>query len=264
MPRGPWWNGMGNLARGARSEHDEESNARQAMVVVFLGAIVPSQSLTSVAAMKCLVASAPEKGQARPRRRDCEVIANRAEPGKIQKLEEVCHGQTEKVYFRAVAEQQPEPSTAQETAAAVRRRLGRVDRRAPQRGRHRCWQSKSLCVRTTGAGSDAGAGVRKLDGGFAQHGGMVEILRHHHRSDAIHRRVLDCDLRSTGAGGIRGIPGECARDQESAGTQERRTRVPVAEEVTYLWAAAQIVSAAGADPRGAHVVATAEPGSGRL
>jgi CheY-like chemotaxis protein len=86
MPRGPWWNGMGNLARGARSEHDEESHARQAMVVVFLGAIVPSQSLTSVAAMKCLVASAPEKGQARPRRRDCEVIANRAEPGKIQKL----------------------------------------------------------------------------------------------------------------------------------------------------------------------------------
>ena len=41
MPRGPWWNGMGNLARGARSEHDEESHARQAMVVVFLGAIVP-------------------------------------------------------------------------------------------------------------------------------------------------------------------------------------------------------------------------------
>ena len=32
---------MGNLARGARAEHDGESHARQAMVVVFLGAIVP-------------------------------------------------------------------------------------------------------------------------------------------------------------------------------------------------------------------------------
>jgi hypothetical protein len=65
----------------------------------------PSRSLTSVAAMEYLVAScALKKGQARPRRRDCEVIANRAEPGKIQKLGEVCHGQTEKVYFRAVAE----------------------------------------------------------------------------------------------------------------------------------------------------------------
>jgi len=27
-----------------------------------------------------------KKSQARPRRRDCEVIANRAEPGQIQKL----------------------------------------------------------------------------------------------------------------------------------------------------------------------------------
>src|SRR5260370_17469024 len=193
----------------------------------------------------------PEKGQARPRWRDCEVGSNRAEPGKIQKLEEVCHGQTEKVYFRAVAEQQPEPSAAQESAAAVRRRLGRVDRRAPQRGWRRCWQSQSLRVRPTGAGSDAGAGVWKLDGGFAPHGGMVESLRDHHRSDAIHRGVLDCDLRSTGAGRVRGVPGECAWDQEPAGTQERRPRGPVATEVTYLWAAAQLVSANGADPRGA-------------
>ena len=51
----------------------------------FLVPLCPSQSLTSVAAMECLVASWPAKGQARPRRRDCEVIANRAEPGKIQK-----------------------------------------------------------------------------------------------------------------------------------------------------------------------------------
>src|SRR5260370_18545376 len=115
-----------------------------------------------------------EKGQARHRRRDCEVIAKRAEPGKIQKLEEVCHGQTEKVYFRAVAEQQPEPSAAQEIAAAVRRRLGRVDRRAPQRGWHRCWQSQSLRVRPTGPGSDAGDEGRQLDGGFALHVAMVE------------------------------------------------------------------------------------------
>src|ERR1019366_5761896 len=120
--------------------------------------------------------------------------------------------------------------------------------RARQRGRRRCRQCKSLCVRTTGPGSDAGAGVRKLDGGFTPHGGMAEILRDHHRCDAIDRGVLDCDLRSTGAGRVRCVPGECARDQESAGTQERRTRVPVAEEVTYLWAAAQIVSAAGTDP----------------
>src|SRR5260370_34723468 len=109
----------------------------------------------------------PEKGQARPRRRDCEVIANRAEPGKIQKLEEVCHGQTEKVYFRAVAEQQPEPSAAQEIAAAVRRRLRPVDRRPPQRGWQRCWQSQSLRVRATGAGSDAGARGTELACRFA-------------------------------------------------------------------------------------------------
>jgi len=37
--------------------------------------------MTSVAAKNCLVASWPEKGQARPRQRDCVGIANRAEPG---------------------------------------------------------------------------------------------------------------------------------------------------------------------------------------
>src|SRR5260370_8220201 len=113
-----------------------------------------------------------EKGQARHRRRDCEVIAKRAEPGKIQKLEEVCHGQTEKVYFRAVAEQQPEPSAAQEIAAAVRRRLGRVDPRAPQRGWRRCWQSQSLRGRPPGAGPHPGPGPSNLTVAFAPPRGM--------------------------------------------------------------------------------------------
>jgi hypothetical protein len=69
----------------------ERSMMKKAMLgklwsLFFLVPLCPSQSLTSVAAMKCLVASVPQKGQARPRRRDCEVIANRAEPGKNPKL----------------------------------------------------------------------------------------------------------------------------------------------------------------------------------
>lgn len=64
-----------------------------------LALLCPSRSLTSVAAMECLVASGLEKGQARPRRRDCEVIANRAEPGKSRTIREYAMAKRKKSTF---------------------------------------------------------------------------------------------------------------------------------------------------------------------
>src|SRR5471030_2174907 len=93
-----WRNGMGNLARVAQA-YAGGSHARQAMVVFPLVPLCPSQSMTSVAAMECLVASGPEKGQARPRRRDCEVIANRAEPGKSKNYKEYAMAKRKKSTF---------------------------------------------------------------------------------------------------------------------------------------------------------------------
>jgi hypothetical protein len=78
---------QGNFALARAIVEHWTSHARQAMVVRFLVPLCPSESLTSVAAIHCLVASCPEKGQARPRWRDCEVIANRAEPGKFKSKE---------------------------------------------------------------------------------------------------------------------------------------------------------------------------------
>jgi len=50
------------------------------MVVTALVPLCPSFSLTSVAAIQCLVASGPgEQGAVRPRWRVCELIADRAE-----------------------------------------------------------------------------------------------------------------------------------------------------------------------------------------
>ena len=52
------------------------------MVHNILVPLCPSESLTLVVAVDCLVASlALQKSQARPRRKACLVIANRAEPG---------------------------------------------------------------------------------------------------------------------------------------------------------------------------------------
>jgi mono/diheme cytochrome c family protein len=83
----PGSNEQGNFALARAIVEHWTSHARQAMVVRFLVPSCPSQSLISVAAIHCLVASCPAKGQARPRRRDCEVIANRAEPGKSKSKE---------------------------------------------------------------------------------------------------------------------------------------------------------------------------------
>ena len=83
----PGSNEQGNFALARAIVEHWTSQARQAMVVRFLVPLCPSESLTSVAAIHCLVASCPEKGQARPRRRDCEAIANRAEPGKSKSKE---------------------------------------------------------------------------------------------------------------------------------------------------------------------------------
>ena len=78
---------QGNFAFARAIVEHWTSQARQAMVVRFLVPLCPSESLISVAAIHCLVASCPEKGQARPRWRDCEAIANRAEPGKSKSKE---------------------------------------------------------------------------------------------------------------------------------------------------------------------------------
>src|SRR5436190_14505979 len=84
-----------------------------------------------------------------------------------------------------------------------------TDDRASSRSRYRYRERESLCGGTTGPGSGAGTRVRKLDGGFASHGAMVEILRGKNRSHAVHRSVVDCSLRCAGTGRVRGLSGKC-------------------------------------------------------
>src|SRR6516225_10236490 len=64
---------------------------------------------------------------------------------------------------------------------------------------------------------------------------MAEGLRHPHGSYAVHGSVLDRRAGSTGTSGTEGVSGECTGDEKSAGTQERRARVAVADETAHTY-----------------------------
>src|SRR6202050_4973515 len=93
---------------------------------------------------------------------------------------------------------------------------------------------------------------------------MAEVLRHWHGGDTVYWGVLDRLARDPGRAWDRGLPGQCARDQESAGAQERCAGVSMADETAHLRIAAEFLPAAGRDSGGAHRLAAARPvGAGR-
>jgi hypothetical protein len=89
--------------------------------------------------------------------------------------------------------------------------------------------------------------------------GMAEELRHWHGGHAVHGGVLDRSAGSAGSSGTGSVSGECAGNDESAGAQERRARVSVADEAAHLWFAGEFLSAAGGDPDDPDDLAAAEP-----
>src|SRR6187402_3151141 len=84
---------------------------------------------------------------------------------------------------------------------------------------------------------------------------MVEALWNRDGSDAIDGRLLAAVVRDSGAERYRGVSGERAAYQESAGAQDGRARVPMADEIAHLRVAEQFFSAAGEDSDPAHVLA---------
>jgi len=54
------------------------------------------------------------------------------------------------------------------------------------------------------------------------------------------------------------VLGECAGDEESAGTQKRRAGESMADEAAHLWTVAQFVPAAAGDPYDANVLTAAQ------
>src|SRR5436309_4679488 len=63
---------------------------------------------------------------------------------------------------------------------------------------------------------------------------MAEAMPDPERRDAIDWGVLDCGVRHTRRGWFASLPGECPRDEESAGAQERRAGEPVADEADLV------------------------------
>src|SRR6266404_6094091 len=86
------------------------------------------------------------------------------------------------------------------------------------------------------------------------HGGLAEAMRDSDRRDAIHWRVLDRRIRHSRGSWFRSVPGERARDEESARAQERRTGESVADEAAHLWTVAKFVPAITKDSRDADLL----------
>ena len=63
-------------------------------------------------------------------------------------------------------------------------------------------------------------------------GGLAEAMRDSYCRDAIDRSLLCRGIRHSGTSGFRGVPGECAGNQESAGAQKRRAGEPMVDEAT--------------------------------
>src|SRR5215831_4815822 len=92
-------------------------------------------------------------------------------------------------------------------------------------------------------------------------GGVADTMRYSHGRAAIYGSVLDCGLRHFGSSGSGSVSGECARDQESAGAEDRRAGEPVVDEAAHLRLIAKFVSPVAADSHAANVLAAA-PRSG--
>lgn len=73
-------------------------------------------------------------------------------------------------------------------------------------------------------------------------GGVADPVRHSHGRAAIYGSVLDRGLRHFGRSGSGNVSSERARDQESAGAEDRRAGEPVVDEAAHLRLIAKFVS----------------------
>src|SRR6516162_1689821 len=89
------------------------------------------------------------------------------------------------------------------------------------------------------------------------HGGLAAAMRNSDGGDAIHGGVLDRGLRHSRSSRLGGIPGECSRDQESAGTQDGRARESMAHEAAHVRTLAEFVSTVPGDSHHADLLAAA-------
>src|SRR5215475_9792393 len=88
-------------------------------------------------------------------------------------------------------------------------------------------------------------------------GGVADTVRHSYGRSAIYRGVLDCGLRHFGRSGSGSVSGKRARDQESAGAEDRRAGEPVVNEAAHLRLIAKFVSPGAAYSHSANVLAAA-------
>src|SRR5215469_3129147 len=97
--------------------------------------------------------------------------------------------------------------------------------------------------------------------GVEEDGRVANTVRHLHGRAAIYGRLLDCGLRHFGSSGSGSLSGECARDQESAGAEDRRAGEPVVDEAAHLRLIAKFVSPVPGYSHAANILAAA-PRSG--
>src|SRR5439155_19730663 len=98
----------------------------------------------------------------------------------------------------------------------------------------------------------------------APSGGLVTELRSQHRGHAVHRGLLDSALRDLGRTRVRGVSGQRAAHQESAGAQERCAGEPVVAKVAYLRVTKQLVPTTSRDSSATNLLeATRRTRSGR-
>src|SRR5580658_152857 len=128
-------------------------------------------------------------------------------------------------------------------ACAEDRGLEGIGDRAPGCSRHRCRGQRTLGSGEPGAGCRTRAALRMLHGRGAGDGRMAGGEGRAKRGDAVHRRVLDAGIRSTGAARAGSVSGKRAAHEEPAGTQKRCPGVPVVVEAACLRAAEQQFSA---------------------
>src|SRR5467141_3737342 len=75
---------------------------------------------------------------------------------------------------------------------------------------------------------------------------------------AIHGRVLDRRIRHSRTSGFGSVLGECARDEEFAGTQKRCAGESMADEAAHVRTIAKFFSAVAGDSQDADVLAAAQ------
>jgi len=100
--------------------------------------------------------------------------------------------------------------------------------------------------------AQSGASMRVLHCRSSSIGELVARLRGEDRGLAVDGRVLDSPVRHSGRARVRGLPGQRAAHQESAGTEERCAGKPVVAEATHLRIVEQLVPATFQDPDAAY------------